>query len=305
MRSVRDIQILENVPILVRAALNVVVENGKVVEDYRLRRALPTINYLIERGARVVLIGHIGEMGTETLAPVAAALGEMLGSVYFCDVSTGPKAREAVRRLARGQVLMLENLRRDKREVANDVEFAKELAALGDVFIEDAFDACHREHASIVELPKLLPSYSGLLLEDEVRELSSARAPQSPSLAIIGGAKFSTKEPVLKALLASYDKVFVGGALANDFLKAAGHGVGKSLISQGGEDKIKALLQNPKLVLPLDSVVSSDFKTKRVAGLDDVAPEEMILDHGPQTSVMLEELVAGAKTILWNGPRRV
>ncbi len=147
-----------------------------------------------------------------------------------------------------------------------------------------------------------MPSYAGLLLEDEVRELSAARAPKSPSLSIIGGAKFSTKEPVLKALLASYDKVFVGGALANDFLKAAGHGVGQSLVSHGGEEKIKALLQNPKLVLPLDSVVSSDFKTKRVAGLDDVASEEMILDHGPQTSALLEELVAGAKTILWNGP---
>ncbi|MDO8593748.1 MAG: phosphoglycerate kinase [bacterium] len=293
MRTVRDIRVFQNIPILVRAALNVPVKNGKVTNDYRLRRALPTIRYLAERGARVILISHIDPpenvppQGTETLKPVAEALGLLIRDVSFFGETIGARARAAVRALAPGHILVMENLRRDKGEQRNDLAFAKELAALADIFVQDCFDTCHRVHASIIGVPKLLPSYAGLLLEDEVRELSRALAPKSPSFAVIGGAKFSTKEAVLTTLLQKYDQVFVGGALANDFLKASGKNVGKSLVSDTvNETDMKKLLANPRLVLPVDSVVV----------------DGAILDHGPNTRTLLAELAAKAKTILWNGP---
>lgn len=287
MRSVRTIPLLENIPVLVRTALNVPIQNGRVASDYRLRRAIPTIKFLTEHGARVVLISHIGEQGTETLALVAEALGRLMPQVSFLGETVGPRARAAVRNLAPGQVLVLENLRRDRGEKMNDPAFAKELAALADVFVQDSFDTCHRPHASIIGVPKLLPSYAGFLLEEEVRELRLALAPKSPSLAVIGGAKFGTKEAVLKTLLNTYDHVFVGGALANDFLKAQGKDVGKSLVSlERNQEAIAKLLANPKLIVPVDSLTDHDA----------------IVDQGAGTSALLAKLAQGAKTILWNGP---
>ena len=286
MRSARDIKVFQNIPILVRTALNVPVENGKITNDYRLRRAIPTIRFLAERGARVILIGHLGDKGTETLKPVAEALGVLIRGVSFFDETIGARARGAVRDLIPGNILVMENLRRNRGEKMNDKVFVKELASLADIFIQDCFDTCHRPHASIIGVPEILPSYAGFLIEEEIAELSLALTPKKPSLAVIGGAKFSTKEEVLNALLKTYDKVFVGGALANDFLKVAGREVGKSLVSEADKDRIKKVLMNPKLMIPEDSVVV----------------DEMILDHGPKTMALLSELAAKSKTILWNGP---
>ncbi len=310
MRSLRDIPQLHNVPVLVRTAMNVPIENGVVANDYRLRRALPTIEHLSSRGARVVLVSHIGEQGTETLRPVADALGGFLPRVSFCETTIGEAARDAVRKLRPGEILVLENLRRHKGETANDPQFAKELALLADVFVQDSFDTCHRLHASMVGVPKLLPSYAGLLLEEEVNELRKALTPQSPSLAVIGGAKFSTKEPVLKTLLSVYDHVFVGGALANDFLKASGHNVGASLVSGAPLEEAKALIENPKLVLPLDVVVAPSRLLEepevrlraRATPHDTIKDDEAVLDVGPVSTAHLASLAHEAKTILWNGP---
>jgi phosphoglycerate kinase len=310
MRTIRDIPVFEKIPMLVRAPLNAPIENGEVANDYRLRRVVPTITFLRERGARVILIGHIGEKGTETLAPVARALGALVPDVSFLGETTGSEVRAAVRALPPGSVLVLENLRRNAGEKANDPAFARELAGLADVFIQDSFDTCHRPHASIIGVPQLLPSYAGLLLEEEVRELSQALAPKSPSLAVIGGAKFGTKEPVLAMLLAKYDKVFVGGALADDFLKASGQAVGESLVSLTSQDHISVLLTNQKLLLPLDSLVvparvagtQAAHSHVRIAPAGQVRPDEVILDHGPETNALLESLARKAKTILWNGP---
>jgi phosphoglycerate kinase len=310
MRTVRDIPVIQNIPILVRASLNVPVENGKVANDYRLRRALLTIKFLTEKGARVVLISHLGEQGTETLAPVAKALGTLIPNVSFFGETIGVGARGAVHDLSAGHVLVLENLRRDRGEKDNSYAFAQELAKLADVFVEDSFDTCHRKHASIVTLPTLLPSYAGLVLEQEVGELSQALTPAKESLAIIGGAKFSTKEAVLQKLLETYAHLFVGGALANDFLKASGAEVGKSLVSDGDVGDIKKLIGNPKLVMPIDSIViPADKMTApnprsyaRVAPSGDVKADETILDHGPGTVALLTKLAKGTKTILWNGP---
>ena len=310
MRTVRDIPVFENIPMLVRTALNTPTENGRVANDYRLRRALLTIRYLSERGARVVLISHIGEQGTETLAHVASALGKLISGVSFCEDTVGERARAAIRALSPGQILVLENLRRNPGEKNNDPAFARELAALADVFVQDSFDTCHRVHASIVGIPKLLPSYAGLLLEEEMRELSQARAPKRPSLAVIGGAKFSTKEAVLTELLRTYDHVFVGGALADDFLKVSGHEVGKSLVSSVDTSVVNKLLADPKLVLPVDSLVvpAKDIGTMNaraeahIAPIGQVRADEIILDHGPGTITLLINLAQKAKTILWNGP---
>jgi phosphoglycerate kinase len=200
---------------------------------------------------------------------------------------------------------MLENVRRDAGETRNDPAFAAKLAELADVFVEDSFDVCHREHASVVGVPKLLPSYAGLVVEEEVRELGAALVPSAPSLAVIGGAKFSTKEPVLARLIETYSNVFVGGALANDFMKAAGHPVGASLVSDADAGHIKKMLGNPKLLLPLDYVVAPKGGTRAegwLADRDDVKEGEAILDNGPKTIEMLAGHIRGAKSVLWNGP---
>ncbi len=305
MRSVRDIPVLENIPVLLRTSLNVPVENGNVTNAFRLKSALPTINYLRERYARVILVSHISGKGTETLAPMHEAMKEWIPDIAFCPVSTGGEAREAVRTLLPGKVLMLENLRRNAGEEKNDPEFAKELASLADIFVQDSFDVCHREHASVVGVPALLPSYAGLTVEAEVTELTKALKPKTPALAIIGGAKFSTKEPVLKALLKTYDHVVVAGALANDFLMAKGYAVGASLVSSEGQDHIKELMKDARLIVPVDVIVAPP-KASREAGRacmpGEVQAGEAIYDVGPHTSAALVELVNKSKTVLWNGP---
>ncbi len=305
MKTLRDLPELNDVPVLVRAALNVPVADGKVVNTFRLRAALPTIEYLRTRGAKIILIGHLGDVGTETLRPVYEAMKEFIPRISFCPVATGAEARAAVRALSPGEVLMLENLRRYTGEKDNDPTFASELASLADLFVQDSFDVCHRTHASVVGIPALLTSYAGLQLEIEVRELGKALAPEHPALAIIGGAKFSTKEPVLKKLLALYDQVFVGGALANDFMKAKGQPVGTSLVSGADQEALAALMQNPKLELPEDYVVApmgSERSDGHLTGITVVAPDEAILDDGPKTIEHLTARVQAAKVVLWNGP---
>lgn len=308
MRSVRDIPHLENIPVLLRTSLNAPVENGVVTNDYRLRQAIPTISFLRQAHARVVLIGHAGDHGTESLRPMYDALKRHIPTLAFCESTIGPEARAAVRDLAPGGVLMLENLRRHAGEKENSLDFARDLAELADVFVQDSFDVCHRKHASVVGVPHFLPAYAGLQVTEEVRQLTRALTPKHPSLAIIGGAKFSTKQPVLEKLLASYDTVFVGGALANDFMVECGYGVGTSLVSSDSDkEALRALTKNPKLMLPLDEVIApagshEDDVDEKVVALDAVPSNMAILDDGPKTVAALGELVMEAETILWNGP---
>ena len=310
MKTLRDIPVLQNIPVLVRAALNVPIQDGAVANDYRLRHALPTIRFLAEQGARVILASHIGEKGVETLEPVAGALRTFIPQLVFSPETIGEKALAAIRALPPGGVLMLENLRRNPGEMTNDPVFVKELAALADVFVQDCFDTCHRPHASIIGVPKLLPSYGGFLLEEEIAALSGALSPEHSALAIVGGAKFATKERVLDTLLALYDHVFIGGALADDFLKAQGHEVGKSLVSGTDAEKITELLKNQKLVLPIDvrvipasAVGALDaYHQLRVTSVSEVRADEVILDVGPATSTLLADLAKDSRTILWNGP---
>lgn len=305
MRTVRDIPVLTDVPVLVRAELNVPIKDGKVQQTFRLRKAVPTIEFLRKEKAKVVLIGHIGEKGTETLQPVYEAMKVLVPGLKWCPVTVGKEARAAVRDMHPGDVLMLENLRRNAGETTNDSEFARELAELADVFVEDSFDVCHRVHASVVSITTFLPAYAGLQVEEEVTQLSKALKPEHPALAIIGGAKFSTKEPVLRKLLENYDRVFVSGALGNDFIKAMGYDVGASLVSDADQGQIKNLLSNRKLAVPLDAIVAKidDPSTKgKEVRLDAIPSDEAILDNGSQTVKMLTDLIGQAKMVLWNGP---
>lgn len=305
IRGLKKLRIHRGMPVLVRTSLNAPVVNGKVVEDFRLRSALPTIQYLQKKGARVILASHTSGAPTETLAPMVQALAQWIPHIALCPVPVGPIAHESVLVMQPGDVLVLENLRRDTGEPCNTPAFVEELASLADAFVQDSFDTLHREHASIVGVPGKLPSYMGFQVEKEVKALRNALRPKSPSLAIVGGAKFATKQPVISTLLNSYSDVFIGGALANDFILAKGLPVGQSLVSVANADALRTLLENPRVLLPVDYVVAPKGARRtegRIAEPGDVLPNEAILDVGPKTLALLGEKLRKARTVLWNGP---
>lgn len=286
--------------VLLRSDFNLPLNDaGEVADLFRLTQGWKTIQYLSERGARVIVISHIGRDPEESIAPVAKAM-KQLGPVVFVPDLVGNMAQQASRSMKDGEIAVLENVRRDPRETANDESFAKGLAALADLYVDDAFAAAHRAHASIVGVPKLLPSYAGLLMRDEVQEIDAARAPLSPSFAILGGAKFETKAPLIKLLLEKYDHVFVTGALANDVFKARGLPVGRSLISKELPDA--SILEHPRFLAPVDVTVETTDGQAYVKKPADVEPDDKIVDIGPDTVAMLSPHISGAKFILWAGP---
>lgn len=284
---------------LLRTSLNVPVEDGQVVNQFRLMRALPTVNHLRSAGARVILCSHIGDDHTESMEPVFNVLKEHLPLKFSSEV-VGSKTSALRDELQDGEVLLLENLRKDPREKKNDVEFARSLADLADCYVIDDFTTAHREHASIVGVPQFIPSYVGMNFKHEYEELAKALEPKQPALFLLGGAKFDTKMPLIEKFLELYDHVFIGGALANDLIKARGFEVGTSLVSDislAGSP----LLEHPKLLMPVDVVVEGP-NGKRVTAVDTVASDESIYDVGPATIEMLAPLIKNAQTILWNGP---
>lgn len=300
MKTVHDIHLVEGLPVLVRAGLNVPLENGKPTSTFRLRRAIKTIQFLQQQKAKVIVISHIGRDPFATMRPVYESLRTEISRIAFSEHVCGAQVRDRIQVMMPGDVLVLENLRRNTGEVNNDREFARELASLADVFVQDAFDTCHRKHASIVGIPEFLPSYAGLLVEEEVESLRVALKPKKPSLAIIGGAKFSTKAPLIEKLMHVYDRVFVGGALGNDLLMARGYPIGKSVTS-GKTHLLEEIARDARIIGPVDVIVSSpEGGGERELG--DVKDKDMILDAGPKTVSMLEEYAKDAKTVLWNGP---
>lgn len=293
------VKTLQGKRVLVRAALNAPVENGRVTNYFRITRALPTLMCLTHAGAKVVVIGHIGREKHETLEPIFHALKERI-AIRFIPKLVGAEVDTAIEALGDGEVLLLENLRSDEREQENDDEFARKLASYGDVYVNDAFADSHREHASITGIPKYIPGCMGQSFKEEYLQLSFVEKPKHPGIFITGGAKFETKRPLIERFLERYDHVFVGGALANDFLKAKGYEVGTSLVSDSTEG-IESLLENRKLLLPGDVVVEGPHGV-RTAHVDDVAKDEKIVDIGPGTIELLRNAIIKAKTILWNGP---
>ncbi|OGG58138.1 phosphoglycerate kinase [Candidatus Kaiserbacteria bacterium RIFCSPHIGHO2_01_FULL_55_17] len=286
--------------VLLRADFNLPLgENGEVSNVFRVQRGWKTVQYLSDHGARTVIVSHLGKDPEESIEPVARALKEFGHVVFVADI-VDASARGAVSAMREGEILLLENLRRDPRETQNDVSFARELASLAEIYVDDAFAAAHRAHASIVGVAGLLPAYAGFLMRDEVREIDAARSPLHPSLAILGGAKFETKAPLIKLLLEKYDHVFITGALANDVFKARGLSVGRSLISKElpGED----ILSNPRFLAPVDVTVEDGSGHAKVKKPEEVGEGERIVDAGPETVRMLAPLITAAKFILWNGP---
>lgn len=274
---------LDGKRVLVRVGFDAPVKKGKVTEDFRIKKTLPTIKFLQNKGAKVILLSHLGEK-RESLRPVANYLRAHLKNFEFIPALFGAGMKKEISRMKDGDVIMFENLRMDKREEKNDKTFAKKLAELGDIYVNEAFGVSHRVHASIVGIPKYLPSYSGLLFESEVKNLRRAFQPKHPFLLILGGIKFESKLGILERFIKIADKIFIGGALANNFFRLKGIDIDKSLF--GEKVSVKKYLNHPKIVLPID------IKKK----------DGVILDIGPKTIKELFELIKKAKFILWNGP---
>lgn len=284
--------------IIVRASLNVPLENGTVRNYFRLMRAMPTLMHLTHAGAKVIVIGHIGRDPNLSLQPVHEVLKDHL-DIAWSDAVVGDAVTKQVEALAEGQALLLQNLRAHEGETKNDPDFAAALAELGDLYVNDSFSVSHREHASIVGLPQHLPSCFGLTFRQEYTQLIKSMDPISPAIFILGGAKFETKQPLIEKYMKKYDTVFVGGALANDFFKAQGYEVGTSLVSKTPVPD--ELTQSKKVMLPVDVTVQGE-QSIRVTTPDAVEADENILDAGPATVAQLAEYIANASMVLWNGP---
>lgn len=302
--------------VIVRADLNVPIKNGKVTDATRLERVVPGLKALSDRGAKVIVISHFGRpKGVDpelSLRPVAQTLQNLLGRpVKFGEDSIGAAAEAAVQSLSNGDIAVLENLRFHKGEEKNDPEFASALAKLGDVFVGDAFSCAHRAHASTEGITHHLPSYAGPLLMEEINALRTAlEKPQRPTAALVGGAKVSTKIPVLTNLVAKVDKLIIGGGMANTFLQAAGTNVGKSLAEPEFAETAREILAKAKekgceIILPVDAVIAREFKegaASELVAIDDVPADAMILDVGPKSVAHVTDMLTGTKTLLWNGP---
>ncbi len=303
--------------VLLRADLNVPVHDGKISDLTRIERLSPTIRELSAAGAKVIVCSHFGRpkghiVPEMSLAPMAVALGEVLHRrVRFAEDCVGLPAEQAVERMADGDVLVLENTRFHAGAEANDPEFAAEMARLADIFVNDAFSAAHRAHASTVGITKLLPSYAGRLMQAELEALEAALAhPVRPVMAIVGGSKVSTKLDLLGNLLSKVDVLVIGGAMANTFLAAQGLGVGKSLQEAEMHATARDILASAKagrceIVLPVDAVVATEFRPNpptQTVPVRSVPADAMILDVGPATVANLVERLAAIKTLVWNGP---
>ncbi len=317
-----DASRLEGQVVLVRSDLNVPLEEGGVTDDQRIRASLPTFRQLLDAGARVVVLSHLGRPKGQrddrySLKPVATRLSELLGrSVRFLPEVVGPEVSAAVAELGDGEMVLLENTRFLPGDTANDTELAATWASLGSIFVNDAFGAAHRAHASTSGLAQAMlarggQAVAGLLLERELRYLQEALAdPERPFVAILGGAKISGKIDVISALLPQVDRLLIGGAMANTFFKAMGLEVGASLVEDDRLDMARKLMAEggDRLVLPLDCVVTDEIgpgAQTRTADREHVAKGDRIADIGPRTRALYGELLADARTVVWNGPMGV
>ncbi|MCI1665118.1 MAG: phosphoglycerate kinase [Atopobiaceae bacterium] len=319
-KTVRDIDV-DGKRVLVRVDFNVPIADGVVGDTTRISAALPTIKYLVEHNARVILMSHLGRPTGDgpqpelSLAPVAKKLAEMSGlDVQFVDDTYGDKATAAVNALQPGHVLVLENVRFDKREKKNDPEIAKKLASYGDVFVLDAFGTAHRAQGSVVGPAAYIPAVAGFLLEKEVDTLTGIFAdPARPFVAIVGGSKVSSKIGVLDHLIDSADTLIIGGGMAYTFFLAKGYTVGTSLQEPDWVDRAKEMMEKAekkgvKLLLPIDNIVADHFgedATGETVDSDKIPADRMGMDIGPKTEALYAEAIAGAKTVFWNGPMGV
>lgn len=315
-KTVQDIDV-RGKKVLVRVDFNVPIRDGKVGDDTRIQAALPTINYLLDNGASLVLCSHLGRPKGEfqaefSLRPVAEYLGKLLDQpVAFSEDCIGPKAEQAASQLKPGEILVLENTRFHAGEKKNDPAMAKQLAELADVYVNDAFGSAHRAHASTEGVANYLPGVAGFLMEKEIRYLGQAiEDPARPFLAILGGAKISDKIGVIKNLLGKADQVLIGGGMANTFFKAQGYPIGDSLVEDEALDVARELIKSAEnqLRLPVDVVIADDFSDDarvKTMSMGPIPDGWRILDIGPETVANFGKLISEAGTVAWNGPMGV
>ncbi len=317
-KTIRDIDV-SGKKVIVRCDFNVPLKDGSITDDIRITSAMPTINYLIEKGAKVILMSHLGrpkgEVNMEyTLKPVADRISQLLGKeIIFASVPevVNDKVKLIADELKSGQVMLLENVRFRKEETKNGTEFSKELASLADIFVNDAFGTAHRAHSSTAGVAEYLPSVSGFLIEKEVKFLGNAvESPERPFVAIMGGAKVGDKILVIENLLKKVDTLIIGGGMAYTFFKAQGHEIGTSILDEDNVGLAAELLKKAKeadvkLILPVDIKVAKEFKNDSIAAYCDVdkIPADMMgLDIGTKTQKLFAEEIKKAKTVVWNGP---
>jgi len=303
-KTLRDIGIIAGKRVLLRLDLNVPIQNDTVTDGFRIQQSLETVNFLQKAGARIIVVAHLENKEHKSL-DVVAEYAKQFFPVSFVTDPWSMEGEMMLSNLANGQVAIVENIRNWSGEKNNDVDFAKKLAGLADIYVNEAFSVSHRAHASIVGVPKFLPSFAGFTFECEVNNLSKAFNPPHPYLFILGGAKFETKAPLIKKFLGIADDVFVGGALANDLFKAKGYNIGVSACSDK-DFGFTEMLANPKLILPADVVVESAdggvAGKKILRKANEVQAGEKIWDDGMQTIANLVPIIKQAKFILWNGP---
>lgn len=323
LRSIRDAD-LKNKVVLLRVDYNVPLEGDVVKDDTRMVRSLPTINYLLENNASLILVSHLGRpegkvIPNLSLKPVAKHLSTLINrEVKFVNSSVGVAVRNEINKIQPGQVILLENTRFNLGEKSNDSIFAKELASYADIFVSDAFGTVHRAHASTVGVSSYLPSYAGFLVQEEYERITKAMdSPQIPALAIFGGAKVSTKLDIMNKFLEFVNILVIGGGMAYTFLKAKGYEVGNSLLEVEMIDTAKELLlkaekKGIEIILPIDIRVSKSFEeaviengVAKITPANDIPIDMMGLDIGPESEKLMSEAIKRAKTIIWNGPMGV
>lgn len=315
-KTIRDIEV-SGKRVLVRVDFNVPIKDGAVNDDTRIRAALPTLAYLLDHGASLVLMSHLGRPkgGPDpkyTMRPVVGRLSELLGRpVQFAEDCVGPIAEAAVAALAPGAVLLLENTRFHPTEEKNDLELARKMARLGDIFVNDAFGSAHRAHSSTEGVTRFLPAVAGFLIEKELAFLGKALdEPQRPFVAILGGAKISDKIGVIEALLAKVDTLLIGGGMANTFLKAQGFDLADSLVEEGSVEMARDLIARAgsKLLLPVDVVIGDKFDpaaASQTMPVADIPAGWRVLDIGPASVALFQKALQPARTVVWNGPMGV
>jgi phosphoglycerate kinase len=315
-RTIRDFDSLNGKRVLTRVDFNVPLQDGVISDDTRIRAALPTIQFALEQGAAVVLMSHLGRPKgkdpSQSLRPVAQRLSALLGRpVRFAEDCVGPEVEAQARSLQPGEVMLLENLRFHKEEEKNDPEFAKQLAALGDVYVNDAFGSAHRAHASVEAVAHFLPAAAGFLMEKEIKFLGKVLSdPERPLVVLLGGAKISDKLPVINNLMNLADKIMIGGGMANTFLKAEGYELGDSLVEDNAIEQARELLLccSGKLMLPVDVVVADAFSndaSSQTVTVGQIKPGWRALDIGPHTVEKYRNQLQNARMIVWNGPMGV
>lgn len=310
---------VKNKVVFVRADMNVSIKNGKIIDDTRIKATIPTVEFLVKNGAKVVLTSHLGSPKggvfdeSLSLKIVLERLKELMPKVKFnfSNDCIGEQTKKDIKNTNFGEVILLENLRFHAEEEANDENFAKELASLAEIYVNDAFSTCHRKHASMVGVPSILPAYAGFTLEDEIENLTELVSnPEKPVMVIVGGSKVSTKLELLRALVKKYEYVVVGGGMANTFLYALGKNIGNSLKEEELKNDALALLEEAKqskceVILPVDVVVANQVAENqpiKTVSIDDVQKSDIIVDLGEKTLALIEEKLNKSKSVIWNGP---